>query len=118
MQPLGPASGHPAAAEVAASLEHLRDKAPEVFEKNSYNCPRCDRTMGKLAYQRADETIVADKCEACGGLWLDSGEMGVLFALVEEDRKSSGSPGIGLILGPVVVVAVAGFFLLRALGKL
>ncbi len=113
------ASGHPSAAELAASLAHLRDKAPEVREGALYNCPRCkDQTLGKLAYQRGDQTVVADKCQKCGGVWLDSGEMGILFALVEEDRQRSGSVGIGLVLVALLVAGVVGFLVLHALGKL
>lgn len=113
------ASGHPGAAELAASLAHLRDNAPEVREGALVNCPRCgEQTMGKLAYQRGEQTVVADKCPACGGLWLDSGEMGVLFALVEEDRRSSTGFGLGLVVALVVVFGAAAFFLLRAIGKL
>lgn len=108
------AKGHPTADELDTSLGHLMDKAPEVREQSSYNCPRCQQVMGKIAFQRGDETVVADKCGGCGGLWLDSGEMGVLFALVEEDRKHSGAP-IGLLLLVLVVVGVGAFFLLRAL---
>lgn len=113
------ASGHPGTAELAASLAHLRDNAPEVREGALYDCPRCaEQRLGKLAYQRGDQTVVADKCPACGGLWLDSGEMGLLFALVEEDRQSSGSFAIGLVVVSVLVLGAVAFFLLRAIGKL
>lgn len=113
------ASGHPGTVELAASLAHLRDNAPEVREGEPYDCPRCgDQTMGKLAYQRNDQTVVADKCPKCGGLWLDSGELGLLFALEEEDRRSSSPFGMGPALVLLVLGGVAALIVLRALGKL
>jgi len=58
-------------------------------------CPRCAGMLGKISFVRGDTTVIADKCAACGGIWLQSGEMGLLFALVERTRRGSGVAGPG-----------------------
>jgi Zn-finger nucleic acid-binding protein len=112
------ASGQPTTAELSASLDHLANTAPEVREGALYDCPRCQQRLGKIAFQRGDQRVVADKCPACGGLWLDSGEMGLLFALVEEDRKGFAPLGIGLVVVLLLLGGVAALLVIRALGKL
>ena len=48
-------------------------------------CPRCDGSLGRFAYQKADHHsealdirdrgVVLDRCRTCGGIWFDRGEL-------------------------------------------
>ncbi len=44
------------------------------ISERSRACPRCRTGMGKLNYAY-DSNVIVDKCESCGGIWTDSGEL-------------------------------------------
>jgi len=51
------------------------------------NCPKCDVPMQKKT--KMDVTI--DKCNKCGGIWLDRGEMEkIIKKMTEESKKAKG----------------------------
>lgn len=53
-------------------------------------CPKCGEALTETGYQ--DQRV--DRCEACGGVWLDAGELEALA------RKEGGFlPGLRKALG-------------------
>lgn len=58
------------------SIEKLRQKMAEEQqaaeqESKRLECPRGDGKMATLAF----EGVEIDRCEVCGGVWLDKGEL-------------------------------------------
>jgi uncharacterized protein len=47
------------------------------------NCPACDNTMIILEH----EQVELDYCPACGGVWLDGGELELLLDAPEESQR-------------------------------
>jgi Zn-finger nucleic acid-binding protein len=45
-------------------------------------CPRCATPMIRLQYEHSKVTI--DKCETCGGVWLDQNELQAIVAYLEQ----------------------------------
>ena len=61
------------------SLERLRKAIKEEASQSSaepvtMDCPRC---TGKLHAEVYDEVNI-DRCDTCGGIWLDAGELEIL----------------------------------------
>jgi hypothetical protein len=59
------------------AIEKLREKMKVAAEAkaagvSSMQCPRCD--AGTLNEVKIDDVLI-DRCEKCGGVWLDSGEL-------------------------------------------
>jgi Zn-finger nucleic acid-binding protein len=59
------------------AIEKLRAKMKVAAEAkaagiSSMQCPRCDG--GTLTETKVDEVLI-DRCDNCGGIWLDSGEL-------------------------------------------
>jgi Zn-finger nucleic acid-binding protein len=54
----------------------------------SFPCPSCSQTMKELNYVRGADVAV-DTCEACGGMWLDGGEIGQIQTLAQEQELPS-----------------------------
>ncbi len=52
-----------------------------VWGESSLSCPGCGRTMKKGVYSYSSG-IVIDRCESCGGIWLDRGELARIRAFV------------------------------------
>ena len=51
-------------------LGHIRDQSAEdVVGDNS--CPKCGTPLSEQAHQG----VTIDTCRACGGIWLDKGEL-------------------------------------------
>ena len=61
------------------AIEKLRAKMKVSEEAkaagtSSMKCPRCDGTL----LEAKIEEVTIDTCDKCGGVWLDSGELGQL----------------------------------------
>ena len=61
------------------ALEKMRAKMTVAEEAkaagtSSMKCPRCDGTLKPENF----EGVEIDTCDKCGGVWLDSGELGQL----------------------------------------
>jgi len=68
------------------AIEKLRAKMKIAEEAkaaglSTMQCPRCD---GQLAEHKFEEVMI-DRCDKCGGIWLDSGE---LEQLLKRDTDS------------------------------
>lgn len=55
---------------------------PSGHERRSLRCPFCDSGMGSVNYG-TDTGILADRCFACGCLWLDREELEMVQTLME-----------------------------------
>jgi len=55
-------------------------------------CPKC---LGKMSKVRVED-IVIDRCDNCGGLWFDEGELQKLLAIKGSERViDTGDPALG-----------------------
>ena len=62
------------------ALEKLREqmKASEDAKAagtSSMKCPRCDGSLSESKF----EEVTVDTCDKCGGVWLDSEEVGLVY---------------------------------------
>jgi hypothetical protein len=60
-------------------IAQLREKGRQelkqaILELCSMRCPKCGRKLEETVYQN----VRIDRCAACGGVWLDPGELEVL----------------------------------------
>ncbi len=62
--------------ELLARLQSHKDPAAAAL-----SCPRCAKPLVAVSYQ----DVTVDQCPACGGVWLDRGE---LEALAPRERDS------------------------------
>ena len=64
----------------AAAVEWLREKAKVADEakaagQSAMHCPRCNTVLAVTKF----EDVSVDRCDNCGGLWLDAGELALLI---------------------------------------
>jgi Transcription factor zinc-finger len=64
----------------AAAVEWLQEKAKVADEakaagESSMLCPRCNAALKVTKF----ENVSVDRCDNCGGLWLDAGELAQLI---------------------------------------
>lgn len=64
--------------------EDLNDRPPGSL----LTCPRCTDTSMTPYYFSSQKRIILDKCQACGGIWLDTNELKhvVRLAYVESQK--------------------------------
>lgn len=62
----------------------LEDEAPS----GTIDCPKCHATMKRVTVG----DVVVDRCQACGGLWLDVLEKEKLLAVKGAARKADAGP--------------------------
>lgn len=65
------------------AIEKLREKMKVAEEaraagESSMRCPRCSANLTETKF----EDVAIDRCDNCGGVWLDSGE---LEQLIQKD---------------------------------
>ncbi len=60
--------------------ERTEREGRHLKELHWMRCPKCGQELKEIAYEK----VMIDRCESCGGLWLDSGELEIL-------QKSSSS---------------------------
>lgn len=81
-------------------LEELDDHAPtfgvpEAERDRQLTCPCCGNSMDVINYS-SDTGVYIDRCGSCGAVWLDSGELERLQAILErfEDRAAGQLAGV------------------------
>ena len=62
------------------AIEKLREKMKIAKEakaagESSMKCPRCSAALTETKF----EEVLIDRCDNCGGIWLDSGELAQLI---------------------------------------
>lgn len=74
-----------------ALLDNGRDESVTVDHRAKRSCPRCgDQSMMKH-FASTNREVEVDECPACGGVWLDAGELGGIRAqyATEDDREKA-----------------------------
>jgi hypothetical protein len=88
----------------ALEEDYFRRKEQEAIEKmraqmaaeqqareaaaSAVSCPKCDGTLKEISF----EEVQVDRCEKCGGVWLDAGEL-------EQLTKREGGGWLGRLWG-------------------
>jgi len=65
--------------ELASDLPSL-DRSKAEARPTQRACPKCGGHFEELRYA-APDPLVVDRCDGCGGIWLDKGEVPRLEAL-------------------------------------
>lgn len=79
--------------EVAAYADLTRD-IPELqsvwrdARVTRNPCPRCRVSLEEMQYS-SNDTLLIDRCPACGGIWLDSGELAKVMELAQKSGSRS-----------------------------
>ncbi len=63
-------------------------KSIRKLEEKDKLCPRCEKKLQKFNYSY-DSNIILDKCNDCGGIWADSGEVVAIAGYLKEDPFST-----------------------------
>ena len=73
-------------AELLRRLRAERDaqRAETAATTPTMTCPRCGGTL----VEREHQHLKIDECAACGGVWLDKGELQILERVDETSRRS------------------------------
>jgi Zn-finger nucleic acid-binding protein len=72
-----------------ALLDIERDPATEVDHSQRRSCPKCGDAVMMRHFFSVKRKVELDECPACGGIWLDYGELGQIRELfaTEAERK-------------------------------
>jgi len=69
-------------------FKHRDVKSPyKVREKDRF-CPKCGKKLKKFNFSY-DSNIFLDKCENCGGIWADGGEVAAIASYLKEDPTAT-----------------------------
>lgn len=93
-----------------------RDRYPDEVTTLELRCPRCAQNLE--AYQRpvgsGPETVSADMCMECGGVWHDGPEVSVVYPeIAEMIAYVRDHAGISQLDCPVCAVGMGGFMVER-----
>lgn len=85
-----------------AVRDALADRQPQAGidsgeVERKFNCPGCEGTMRIVNYA-GDSGVHIDRCESCGGVWLDSDELEHIQILMER-WKDEASEKLNAIAG-------------------
>ena len=56
-------------------LDIKRDESARVDHSKKRNCPKCANIIMQRHFFCVKQEVEVDECPACGGFWLDSGEL-------------------------------------------
>jgi Zn-finger nucleic acid-binding protein len=51
--------------------QRMAEEQAQQSAAPALQCPRCDGTLEEITY----EEVLIDRCNKCGGVWLDAGEL-------------------------------------------
>lgn len=75
--------------EVAETLMAVpRDHVAEASGERQFSCPRCDGQPMQRHYFSVKREVEVDECPACGGFWLDAGELPAIRALFGSEAEA------------------------------
>lgn len=82
-------------------LEVARDPNVRVDHATQRTCPKCSDQPMLKHFMSVKHEVEVDECPACGGLWLDCGELGHLRSQyeTEEDRRRAASEYFDEVFG-------------------
>ncbi|MBI3179278.1 MAG: zf-TFIIB domain-containing protein [Deltaproteobacteria bacterium] len=108
----------PSTQEVARRLAGLLSHAAEDPRGTPLTCPRCGQLMRPTQYTQGTSRVTGDLCAACGGTWLDAGELGALFVFASEPHPGpSILRDIAFLAIAFGLVVAAGLMLFRFLAR-
>ena len=88
--------------------QRMAEEQAQQSAASALQCPRCDGTLEEITY----EEVLIDRCNKCGGVWLDPGELGherhdvgLAYRHVVSDRQRAVVVGGGRELGGHELVA-------------
>ncbi len=78
---------HEAGERLAALMERFQSGEPDPEEKHS--CPRCGDVVLHRRFYNALRKVEIDECPACGGVWLEVGDLAKIRKLypTPEERE-------------------------------
>jgi len=83
---------HESAGECLLEIE--RQGATVVDHTQRRSCPKCRDQVMMRHFVSVKRQVEVDECPACGGIWLDHGELGSIrtqYASEEERKKAAGA---------------------------
>jgi len=75
-----------------ALLDIKRDPNVQVDHEARRMCPKCDNIVMMRHFASIKRQVEVDECPACGGIWLDYGELAAIreqFTSQEEKQKAT-----------------------------
>ena len=84
-----------------ALLQTERDAELTVDHTKRLKCPKCDDIVMMRHFFSVKKKVKVDECPACGGFWLDSGELGGIRSLfnTEEQRHKAAQEYFSEVFG-------------------
>jgi len=82
---------HEAAGEVL--LDIPRDPSVKVDYTQKRSCPKCTDQPMMQHFMSIKREVAVDECPACGGLWLDAGELGQFREQYEDEAERKEAAG-------------------------
>ena len=70
-----------------ALLEIERDQSLVIDHTKRLKCPKCDNIVMMRHFFSIKKEVQVDECPACGGYWLDAGELGKIRSLFETEEE-------------------------------
>jgi len=70
-----------------ALLDLERDPAVVVDHEKRLNCPKCDNVVMMRHFWSVKRKVQVDECPACGGVWLDAGELAGIRSLFNTEQE-------------------------------
>ena len=72
-------------------LDVERDESLTVDHTERRKCPKCDDVVMMRHFFTVKHQVEVDECPGCGGIWLDTGELGQIRSLytTEEERREA-----------------------------
>jgi Zn-finger nucleic acid-binding protein len=82
-------------------LQTERDAELTVDHTKKLKCPKCDDIVMMRHFFSIKRQVQVDECPACGGFWLDSGELGKIRSLfnTEEERHKAAQEYFSEVFG-------------------
>lgn len=82
-------------------LQTERDESITVDHTKKLKCPKCDDIVMMRHFFSVKKEVTVDECPACGGFWLDSGELGKIRSLfnTEDERHKAAQEYFSEVFG-------------------
>jgi len=89
-----------------ALLQIEKDPNLRVDHSRRRNCPKCRDVVMMRHFFSVKRQVEIDECPSCGGIWLDSGELGQIRSQYrsEQERRRAAEEYFQDVLGPDLAV--------------
>ncbi len=80
-------------------LEISRNPSIKIDQSETRYCPRCDKQPMRKFYHSVKQAAEIDECPACGGIFLDAGELNTIRTnfKTEDERKKAADKYFGVM---------------------